>query len=197
MGQRLLVHSPGQADSKSVVWAAVQPACLSIFDTELGWFGLLGQGQIVKRIFLGHPSAEQVRRAAAAALAAQGTDEPSPESDWHPKLRRDVQDFTRGRQIDFRDIQIQLEQTTPFRKRVLDCTRKIAYGRTLTYGELALRAGKAGAARAVGAVMASNPLPLVIPCHRVVASGGSLGGFSAPQGVELKRRLLELEATAR
>ena len=170
---------------------------LSIFDTELGWFGLLGRGTAVKRIFLGHLSAEQVRRAAAAVLSTHGVEEPPSESDWNPKLRRAIQDFARGIPTSFAGVEIDLEEATPFRKRVLEQTRKIAYGQKLTYGELAARAGKPGAARAVGAVMASNPLPIVIPCHRVVASGGSLGGFSAPQGIELKRRLLEMEATSR
>jgi methylated-DNA-[protein]-cysteine S-methyltransferase len=80
---------------------------------------------------------------------------------------------------------------------VLQLARKIGYGRTVAYGELAARAGNSRAARAIGAVMASNPLPIIVPCHRVVASGGAIGGFSAPHGIELKKRLLEMEATAR
>jgi methylated-DNA-[protein]-cysteine S-methyltransferase len=197
MGQRLLARSSNRAGSKKAVQAASPPVLLSIFETELGWFGLLGHDDVVNRIFLAHPSAEQVRRAAVAALSVQGVKEPASEQDWNPKLRRAVQDFARGIPTNFAGFKVELEETTPFRKRVLEQTRKIVYGQKLTYGELAARAGKVGAARAVGTVMASNPLPIVIPCHRVVASGGALGGFSAPLGVELKRRLLEMEATAR
>jgi methylated-DNA-[protein]-cysteine S-methyltransferase len=66
-------------------------------------------------------------------------------------------------------------------------------GRVRTYGELAAAAGSAGAARAVGSVMAKNRHPIIVPCHRVVGSAGSLGGFSARDGINMKRRMLELE----
>jgi methylated-DNA-[protein]-cysteine S-methyltransferase len=71
--------------------------------------------------------------------------------------------------------------------------RTVPFGRTTTYGELAEQAGHPGAARAVGVAMARNPWPIVVPCHRVLAKHGMLGGFSAPGGVLTKRRLLELE----
>jgi methylated-DNA-[protein]-cysteine S-methyltransferase len=71
--------------------------------------------------------------------------------------------------------------------------RDVPRGTTVTYGELADRAGRPGAARAVGSAMARNPWPIVVPCHRVLAAGGALGGFSAPGGVVTKRRLLVQE----
>ncbi len=86
--------------------------------------------------------------------------------------------------------------STPFAKRVLEACRRIPYGKTRSYAQLAAAAGAPGAARAVGRVMAGNRVPLVIPCHRVVGSGGKLGGFSAPGGLETKQRLLDLEARA-
>ena len=75
---------------------------------------------------------------------------------------------------------------------VMEC-RKIPYGKTLSYGQLAAKAGRPGAARAVGNHMAGNRTPIIVPCHRVLPSGGGLGGFSAAGGVALKRRLLEME----
>lgn len=81
--------------------------------------------------------------------------------------------------------------TTPFTRQVLRVVGRIPYGATCTYGAVAARAGHPGAARAVGRAMASNPLPLFIPCHRVVAAGGGLGGFGG--GLPLKRALLALE----
>ena len=72
--------------------------------------------------------------------------------------------------------------------------RNVPYGQTLSYAELAAKAGSPKAARAVGSVMAQNRVPLIIPCHRVVGSGGHLGGFSAPRGIAFKKQLLELEA---
>jgi methylated-DNA-[protein]-cysteine S-methyltransferase len=81
---------------------------------------------------------------------------------------------------------------TPFRKRVMQELRKVPAGSTVTYGELASTAGSPGAAHAVGNVMATNPVPLFVPCHRVVATNG-LGGFTG--GLDVKRALLRLEST--
>ena len=82
---------------------------------------------------------------------------------------------------------------TAFQLLVWQELQRIPYGETRTYGELARGIGNKGASRAVGAANHHNPIPIVIPCHRVVASGGRLGGFGG--GVELKRRMLELEAS--
>ena len=71
--------------------------------------------------------------------------------------------------------------------------RRVPRGSTVTYGELAARAGAPGAAQAVGSAMARNPWVIVVPCHRVLAAGGALGGFSAPGGVRTKRKLLRME----
>ena len=83
---------------------------------------------------------------------------------------------------------------TELERAIYVVARKVPAGGVVTYGELARRAGRPRAARAVGRAMARNPLPLVIPCHRVVRSDGGLGGYSAPGGVALKRALLERES---
>jgi methylated-DNA-[protein]-cysteine S-methyltransferase len=80
---------------------------------------------------------------------------------------------------------------TPFRKKVMEELRKVQAGETISYGELAAAAGSPGAARAVGNVMATNPVPLFVPCHRVIATNG-LGGFTG--GLDVKRALLKLES---
>jgi len=82
---------------------------------------------------------------------------------------------------------------SPFARSVLRALARLPYGRTTTYGQLAQQIGKPTAARAIGTVLARNPIPIIIPCHRVVSSDGSLGGFSAPGGASLKRRLLLME----
>ena len=89
-------------------------------------------------------------------------------------------------------VPVDLSGVPAFQRRVLQALRRVPYGRTITYGQLAARAGRPRAARAVGQAMAHNPVPLIVPCHRVVASGGGLGGFGG--GLALKRRLLALEA---
>jgi methylated-DNA-[protein]-cysteine S-methyltransferase len=99
-----------------------------------------------------------------------------------------------GRPLAFDDVPLALDHLSPFQQRVVAACRAIPYGATRSYGELAAAAGSPGAARAVGQVMAGNRMPLVVPCHRVLAAGGKIGGFSAPQGLNLKRRLLALES---
>jgi methylated-DNA-[protein]-cysteine S-methyltransferase len=91
---------------------------------------------------------------------------------------------------DFRGYSPDLSGMTPFRKKVMQELCKVPAGATVTYGELAAASGSPGAARAVGNVMATNPVPLFVPCHRVVATQG-LGGFSG--GLDVKRALLKLE----
>jgi methylated-DNA-[protein]-cysteine S-methyltransferase len=85
---------------------------------------------------------------------------------------------------------------SPFHRRVYEIARAIPAGETLTYGELAARAGSPGAARAVGQAMARNPFPLIVPCHRVTGAQGWAGGFSAHGGVSTKFRLLRIEGGA-
>ncbi|RLT12648.1 MAG: MGMT family protein, partial [Planctomycetota bacterium] len=102
-----------------------------------------------------------------------------------------------GKRVSFDNILVRIEHRTVFQRKVILATRAIGFGETVSYGELAARAGSPNAARAVGTVMANNEVPIIIPCHRVLASGGRIGGFSAPQGIDLKRRLLELESRAK
>jgi methylated-DNA-[protein]-cysteine S-methyltransferase len=99
-----------------------------------------------------------------------------------------------GEPDEFSDIEIDLDHLTPFAQRIVTFCRRIPWGQTLSYGQLAKVSGRSGAARAVGSVMARNRTPIIVPCHRVIASGGRLGGFSAPQGIKLKRRLLAVES---
>ena len=92
-------------------------------------------------------------------------------------------------------LQIDLRGATAFTARVLRATRRIPFGSLLSYGEVAKRIGSPGASRAVGGALGRNPVPIIVPCHRVVAHGGKLGGFTG--GVEVKRALLEIEGHAR
>ena len=118
------------------------------------------------------------------------------EGDWNPALRSLFEAYADGEVVNFDSIEIRLPEMTSFRRQVVEATRSIGYGQTVSYGELALQAGHPGAARAVGTVMSSNRFPILIPCHRVLAAGGKLGGYTSPAGIRLKQRLLELEARA-
>jgi len=97
---------------------------------------------------------------------------------------------------DFRDVAVDIEKVAPFARRVYGVAREIPAGETRTYGEIAEALNRPGAARAVGHVLGRNPVPLIIPCHRVLASDGKLGGFSAYGGQATKARLLTVEGAA-
>ncbi|HUO10874.1 MAG TPA: methylated-DNA--[protein]-cysteine S-methyltransferase [Phycisphaerae bacterium] len=86
---------------------------------------------------------------------------------------------------------------SPFQQAVLNVTATIPRGQRLTYGEVARKIGKPRASRAVGAALGANPWPVLIPCHRVIGANGSMTGFSAPGGIEVKRRMLEMEQSSR
>jgi methylated-DNA-[protein]-cysteine S-methyltransferase len=98
-----------------------------------------------------------------------------------------------GRAPDLRAVPVDERGLDAFRRAVYAATREIAPGSTRSYGEIARSIGHPGGARDVGAALARNPFPIVVPCHRVVAANGALIGFSAPGGLATKRRMLELE----
>jgi methylated-DNA-[protein]-cysteine S-methyltransferase len=161
---------------------------LIVFRSELGWMGIAGSDRTVERLYMGHDSADEVR-----ARLARDCGDGWSEHNWWPELRSRLTEYAAGSRDDFRDIKVGADGLTAFGKRVVAALRRIGYGKRISYGELAEKAGAPGAARAVGTVMSHNRVPLIVPCHRVIAAGGKLGGFSAPQGLSLKRRLLELE----
>ena len=99
-----------------------------------------------------------------------------------------------GEEMDFSQVQVDLAGEDAFFTRIYEALRRVGWGRTTTYGALAKEVGAGReAARDVGEAMARNPAPLIIPCHRVLAAGGKIGGFSAPGGSKTKARMLELE----
>jgi len=93
----------------------------------------------------------------------------------------------------FFDLDLDWSLTTPFQRTVLEITQFIPFGEVLTYGQIAAKIGKINASRAVGGALGRNPMPIIIPCHRVVAANGNLTGFSAAEGIVTKQKLLELE----
>ncbi|HXW72087.1 MAG TPA: methylated-DNA--[protein]-cysteine S-methyltransferase [Methylocella sp.] len=98
-----------------------------------------------------------------------------------------------GTARDFASIDLDMESVPRFHRRVYAAAQKIPFGTTTSYGSLAESIGAAGAARAVGQALARNPFPIIVPCHRVVAAGGRIGGFSATGGISLKLKLLAKE----
>ena len=125
------------------------------------------------------PSAESPLIAALRCAANQ----------WLAQIR----EYLEGKRCKFSG-EIAWESLPPFQRAVLQFVAQIPYGKTMTYGEVAARIGKPRAARAVGRALATNPMPIVIPCHRVLAANGGLGGYSGAGGIATKRRLLALES---
>ncbi|WP_406660459.1 methylated-DNA--[protein]-cysteine S-methyltransferase [Methanolobus sp. ZRKC3] len=110
-------------------------------------------------------------------------------------IYQDILRYFSGEKVDLSYFEPDLSSLTEFQQKVLNEVRKIPYGETSTYSELACRIGKEGASRAVGGALAKNPYPIVIPCHRVVSASG-IGGFcgeSCGEKVELKKKMLEME----
>jgi O-6-methylguanine DNA methyltransferase len=103
-----------------------------------------------------------------------------------------IREYLQGKRRSFH-TRIDWRVMSPFQRRVLRAALRIPYGRVSTYGEIAAEIGNPRAARAVGRALGANPIPLVVPCHRVIAGSGALGGYSAAGGVRVKRKLLDLE----
>lgn len=158
--------------------------------TRLGYAGLLTSRRGLRRLYL------PVRNA-ASLKSAIAEDAPDAIEDPRlvPALAQTLRRYFAGEPVEF-PVRIDWTGWTPFEVDVWRACRRIGYGRTRTYKHLAKQVGRPGAARAVGTAMRRNPCPLVVPCHRVIKSDGSMGGFSAPGGVALKRRLLQMEAAS-
>jgi methylated-DNA-[protein]-cysteine S-methyltransferase len=106
----------------------------------------------------------------------------------------DVRRYFSGEAVDFRDVRLDLDVGDDFFRQIYSVTRGLAWGETTTYGTIAKELGAGPqAAQEVGRAMATNPVPLIIPCHRVLAAGGKIGGFSAPGGSASKMKMLQLE----
>ena len=116
-----------------------------------------------------------------------------PASGEIQKVILDIQALMDGEFRDLRDARLDLSGIPDFHRRVYDVTRQIDPGQTMTYGQISNRLKAPGTSRAVGQAMGSNPFPIIVPCHRVLASSGKSGGFSAPGGVDTKLKMLNIE----
>jgi methylated-DNA-[protein]-cysteine S-methyltransferase len=179
--------------------AKITGPALEIFPSALGWMGVFGVDGAIKHLTFGHESPAEAWSSLAENVGVEPLTQaraktPAINSNWMQSLVRRLQLFAAGAAEDFSDVQIDLGPQTEFQQRVVDFCRAIPAGQTRTYTELAEAAGSPRAARAVGNCMAHNPLPLIVPCHRVVAAGGATGGYSAGEGIRMKLRLLEMEA---
>lgn len=166
-----------------------KPTKYAIFRTRWGYFGLAGTESGLCRTCLPASKAELVE-----AHLLEGSPEASFESAFCAGLQQQIAAYFEGQLQSFElDLPLVLDGLTPFSRSVLTSCRMVQFGQVMTYHELAKKAGRPAASRAVGGALARNPLPLLIPCHRIIRTDGKLGGFSAPGGIGLKQKMLDLE----
>ncbi len=161
-----------------------------IFPTSWGWMGIARTSSGLKQLVLPCPSDKEVEAALYNKIQKA---EDSIQDAGDPELQDLAQRLERyfeGHEVFFPDS-VDLTGATSFQKEVWLSLRDIPYGKTISYSELANRSGKPGAARAIGQALSVNPLPVILPCHRVIGWNGELTGYSG--GIALKRRLLDLE----
>jgi O-6-methylguanine DNA methyltransferase len=177
----------------------IEPVHLSHFETAFGPMSLASTARGVVACSLpGEHRDASGRRRSAEEHVRGWLDRHLPRAEIRegtgrngPAIRA-VKDYLAGRR---RDLDVPLDlRGTEFQKKVWAALRRVPYGGTISYGELAARAGHPRASRACGSANGSNPVPLFVPCHRTIAAGGKLGGFGG--GLPLKARLLELERSA-
>ncbi len=158
---------------------------LAVFQTRLGWLGVAWNERGVIALNLPRPTRAQALRDLREAFPAAWLNDQPP-----LEIARELCEYAEGRRQRF-DLPLDWSLLKPFQRTVLETAKQIPFGETRSYGWIAERIGKPRAARAVGQALRSNPIPIILPCHRVVRGDGELGGYAG--GSALKRKLLKLE----
>ncbi len=162
----------------------------TLFDTAIGWAGIAWEDRGLIGAHLPERDQEIVRRSFLKKFP--GAVQASPPAPLAEVIER-IRALMRGEKADLSDAPLDLARVPEFNARVYEITRRIAAGQTLTYGDIAVQLGDKLLARDVGAALGKNPWPIIVPCHRVTAAGGKLGGFSARGGAQTKLKLLAIE----
>lgn len=162
------------------------------FETALGFAGIAWNDVGIKRFQLPSASADATTRNLLRRVPDAEATEPPPQIATAVAAAKR---YFAGEKVDFSDLALDLGGQDELFREIYAAARRVGYGETTTYGGLAKAIGRTDweAARDVGQAMAKNPVALIIPCHRVLAAGGKVGGFSAPGGAETKLKMLELE----
>jgi methylated-DNA-[protein]-cysteine S-methyltransferase len=162
----------------------------ALFDTAIGRCGIAWGERGVAGVQLPEAGEAETRARMLHRFPAAGEAAPPPEV--HRAIERIVA-LLRGEAGDLAGVALDMDHVPEFHRRVYEAARAIPPGQTLSYGDIARQVGAPGAARAVGQALGRNPFPIVVPCHRVLAAGGKIGGFSAQGGIATKRRMLAIE----
>ncbi len=174
--------------------AVIDPQSYTTFETRLGFAAIAWDATGVIGLRL------PAKTEAAAEAAMRKRLPKAARANPAPAMGILIENITRyflGEKIDFSAVKVDLGPQNPFFSKVYAEVRKLGWGETTTYGAIAEVLGEAPqAARDVGRAMAANPVPLIVPCHRVLAAGGKIGGFSAPGGARSKAHMLRIEGLA-
>jgi methylated-DNA-[protein]-cysteine S-methyltransferase len=162
----------------------------TVFETDLGWAAIAWSEKGLAAVRIPQTGRERVVASLHRRLPDAEEAEPPPAV---AAVIADIRALLAGERPDFAGAPLDLSATPAFNARVYAVARTIPPGETLTYGAVAERLGDKLLARDVGKALGENPWPIVVPCHRVTAAGGKLGGFSAPGGATTKHRLLAIE----
>mgnify|MGYP001369074576 CR=1 FL=1 len=165
-------------------------AAYALFETPIGLCGIAWSDRGVTGFQLPEQNAASTRQRMTARYPGVAESTPPP----HVQQSIDaVVALMHGERTDLAFIPLDMDGLPEFHQRVYDVARLIPPGATMTYGEIATRLGDPGSARAVGQALGRNPIPVIVPCHRVMAAGGKTSGFSAPGGAATKLNLLAIE----
>ena len=162
----------------------------TFFDTAIGRCGIAWGGRGLVAVLLPEKTEAASRARLLRRFPETRDAEPPPEIE---RVIDGIVALLAGERRDLSDVSVDMEHVPAFHRRVYEVARTIGPGSTLSYGEIAARLGEPRAAREVGEALGKNPFPVVVPCHRVLAAGGKLGGFSARGGVATKLKLLKIE----
>ena len=162
-----------------------------LFDTPIGYCAIGWTPKGIDHLQLPADSLREIEKIMADKVKGRAAVENPPKD--IKKIAQRIAAHFRGKPDTFLDIKLDLSKVTPFSKKVYSALRKIPAGQTVSYGALAAKIGNADSARAVGRAMGANPIPIIIPCHRVLALNGKPGGFSAPTGISMKVKMLYFE----
>jgi len=162
----------------------------ALFDTAIGVCGIVWSARGIAGVQL--PEANEAATRARVKRRFAGAQEATPPPDVQ-RVVDGIVTLLRGEPHDFGDVTLDFGNAPEFNRKVYDIALTIPPGRTMTYGEIAERLGDKLLAREVGTALGQNPIPLIMPCHRVLAAGGKTGGFSGSGGVVTKLRLLSIE----
>jgi O-6-methylguanine DNA methyltransferase len=188
------IRGKGPAHRKRTV--VTVDAVTHVFPSELGWMAMVMVGPALRELTFGHASPAAALSALKSAPDQPRTSDGAKPTKEQARLIRRLRDFARGAKVDFSDVRLDSLPAATFTRSVVEHCRRIPFGGTLTYGQLAALAGSPRAARAVGNIMRTNRFAPVVPCHRVVPGNGQSGAYSAGEGARTKLRLLEQEALA-